>query len=155
MKEYEIPERALIDEAEKEGIHSFAVVGGVVRDRKVLLVRRSLDDFLGGIWELPGGGVDADESIHDALRRELVEETGLKLISILGMFRGFDYTSDSDKLTRQFNFAVIAEGEEIVLHDSEHIEYAWVSSEDLENNNIKLTPEISNCLTDFFDKYSK
>lgn len=33
-------------------------------------------------WELPGGGLNPDEDLHTALRRELAEETGLTLTTI-------------------------------------------------------------------------
>jgi 8-oxo-dGTP pyrophosphatase MutT (NUDIX family) len=46
----------------------------VVRDGKVLMVRQP--PAWGGRWELPGGGVEADESLIEGATRECFEETG-------------------------------------------------------------------------------
>jgi len=47
-------------------------------DLKVLLIQRDLPPFEGD-WALPGGFVRADESLDAAARRELTEETGVKI----------------------------------------------------------------------------
>ena len=54
-----------------------AGVGGVILDGdKVLLVRRGREP-LRGEWSVPGGLVEVGETLAEALRREIREETGL------------------------------------------------------------------------------
>jgi isopenicillin N synthase-like dioxygenase/ADP-ribose pyrophosphatase YjhB (NUDIX family) len=54
-------------------------VGAIVRDAagRFLLVRRA-NPPAQGLWSIPGGRVEAGESAHDAVVRELAEETGLQ-----------------------------------------------------------------------------
>jgi 8-oxo-dGTP diphosphatase len=56
--------------------HSVSVAGIVVRDDDRVLVIRRDDD---GHWEAPGGVLELDESFEDGVRREVLEETGLKV----------------------------------------------------------------------------
>ncbi|MEE3501596.1 NUDIX hydrolase [Acidiphilium acidophilum] len=50
----------------------------VLRGDEVLLVRRSQPPAMGA-WSLPGGGQELGETAEAAARRELFEETGLKV----------------------------------------------------------------------------
>ncbi|MGW3043813.1 NUDIX hydrolase [Kitasatospora sp. NPDC001159] len=53
------------------------VIGIVRRGNEILLVRENLGADGEILWSLPGGGVEDGELMHEALRRELQEETGL------------------------------------------------------------------------------
>ena len=50
----------------------------ILPDGQIVLIRRSDD----GLWALPGGMVDWGEDIPNAVRRELMEETGLEIVNI-------------------------------------------------------------------------
>ena len=53
------------------------VAGAIVTDGRLLAARRGPDMKLPGLWELPGGKVEAGEHDADALARELMEELGI------------------------------------------------------------------------------
>jgi len=54
-------------------------VGAIIfRDDRVLLVQRGSEPAKGK-WSLPGGLVELGESLHDAVRREVLEEVGLRV----------------------------------------------------------------------------
>lgn len=55
------------------------VSGLILRDGRVLLVRRGKEPFL-GFWSLPGGHVEPGETPEESVRREVREETGLDVI---------------------------------------------------------------------------
>jgi 8-oxo-dGTP diphosphatase len=56
--------------------HSVSVAGVVTDDEDRVLVVQRRDN---GKWEIPGGILELDESIHAGLRREVLEETGLEV----------------------------------------------------------------------------
>ncbi|KJY37710.1 NUDIX domain-containing protein [Streptomyces sp. NRRL S-495] len=57
-------------------LHSVSVAGVVVReDGRVLAIRRADN----GTWEPPGGVLEVAEAVEDGVRREVFEETGIKV----------------------------------------------------------------------------
>ena len=55
---------------------------------EILLIQRGRDPFR-GMWALPGGFADMDETLEKACRRELMEETGIS-VDRLEQYRVFD-----------------------------------------------------------------
>ena len=62
------------------------VIALIERDGMLLLEKRS--DC--GRWGFVGGGIEAEESLEDGLRREVFEETGLGVVGeeLVGVFPG-------------------------------------------------------------------
>ncbi len=61
------------------------VVVGIVFNRtrdKILIARRKQSQHLGGLWEFPGGKLEAGEVSRTALQRELMEEVGIEAINM-------------------------------------------------------------------------
>lgn len=67
-----------MSEVERDFLGAFAVVR---RGEAVLMVgnERTIGGKLVRTWDLPGGRVEPAELLHEALARELCEETGLRL----------------------------------------------------------------------------
>jgi 8-oxo-dGTP diphosphatase len=61
-----------------DGAPVVAVGGVAVLDGAVLLIQRATDPHAGK-WSIPGGHVEAGETLADAVERELREETGLSV----------------------------------------------------------------------------
>jgi 8-oxo-dGTP diphosphatase len=65
------------------------VLADASEDARVLLIQRGNPPFAGS-WALPGGFVEEGEQVADAVPRELVEETGLKVdpgsLELLGVY---------------------------------------------------------------------
>ena len=64
-----------------------------VRDGKVLVIRRGKEPFKGH-WSLPGGRVEAGETLREAVRREVREETGLDVF--VGRVAGYREAFEPD-----------------------------------------------------------
>lgn len=67
----------------------------VVKEGSLLMVRRGKEPYLGR-WSIPGGTLEYGEYLTDAVRREVMEETGIEievgdLLGILELWRDPHY----------------------------------------------------------------
>ncbi len=62
-------------------------------DLKVMLIQRNIPPFEGK-WALPGGFVRVDETVEEAARRELQEETGLEKVFLEQLYTFGDIDRD-------------------------------------------------------------
>lgn len=110
----------------KKHIH---VAAGVILNsqRQVLLALRPKDKHKGGLWEFPGGKVEAGESVQDALARELQEEINLVVLEA-SPFLVIDHDYGDKQVTLDVWLVSHFSGEP---HGSEGQEIAWVEIADL------------------------
>ncbi len=109
-------------------------VGGVaILGGRVALVRRAHEPRQGE-WSIPGGKLEAGETLADGVRRELREETGLEaeVVSLIEVFERIYRDSDGrirfhyvilDYFCRPSSARAVAGGDAL--------EVAWVSEEEL------------------------
>jgi len=112
-----------------------AVVFAVLTGRtEVLLIKRKGDPYKGK-WAVPGGFVEMDEELEEAVARELAEETGLTGVR-LEQLRTFGKCG-RDPRGRQISVAfmgTISEGQNKVRAGDDAAEAQWFNIQNLPEN---------------------
>jgi 8-oxo-dGTP diphosphatase len=113
-----------------------AVSAAIFRDGKILLVRRARSPAR-GYYSLPGGRVEFGETLHQALHREVDEETALK-IEIIGLagWREVVPGTGGGGHYLIMSFAARWRAGEPVLND-EHDDFRWLAPDGL--GDLKVT----------------
>jgi nucleoside triphosphatase len=126
------------------------VAGALIQYEDAILLLRRARDFRGvntgaGLWEPPGGTVEPGEKIEEALRREVREETGIRvgndepeLVTVLNYM-----VEDKQAVVHRFHvlYAVFVDDLPQVRLDDEHDEYAMVRSK-AQLDQIKMIDEL-------------
>lgn len=130
------------------------IVGAFIfsADNKLLL-GKSID---GGVypdsWIVPGGGVEPDETMADAIKREILEETGIDISGAVIEEMNGVLSGESEKVLRDtneralvemkfYNFKVtlLKKSTDIILaHDDDFVQSKWFTANELKK--IKLSP---------------
>lgn len=123
-----------------------AVKAVLIKDNLILLIKHKNENVY---YTLPGGGINHNENIYDALRRECLEEVGAK-IKVQDLIFVTEYIADEDINTIQkkgfhqidmyFKCEIIGELDinHAIEQDDTQIGYEWINVCMLEN--IKFYP---------------
>lgn len=101
------------------------VVGAIfINDKnEVFCAKRPLNKNFGGLWEFPGGKIEKNESLEEAIKREIFEELNLK-IEVKDIFMNIT------KEYENFIIDLTCLNCEIIDFSSfnlkEHIDYTWI-----------------------------
>lgn len=68
-----------VKRAKKELPHKIIAAGVIWKNGKLLIQQRVSDGLLGGLWEFPGGKVEAGEDLQACVAREVREEVGIEV----------------------------------------------------------------------------
>jgi 8-oxo-dGTP diphosphatase len=97
----------------------------VVREGKVLLGKRK-NAHGAGTWALPGGHLEFNESIEACARREVFEETGLKIDNIrFGPFTNDIFKKEKKHYVTLFVVAADAQGLVALKEPSKCEKWEW------------------------------
>ncbi|MCK4849534.1 MAG: NUDIX domain-containing protein, partial [Candidatus Heimdallarchaeota archaeon] len=115
--------------------HFLGVGGVVIHEQKVLLVKLTYGPAKGK-WLIPGGLVDCGETLQDAVKREIFEETGVQvqprgIIGVRSMVRTKDHLTDLYSIL----ICEVVDSPEILVKDELEVsEVRWMPLDELSTN---------------------
>ncbi|MDR0334960.1 MAG: DUF126 domain-containing protein [Methanomassiliicoccaceae archaeon] len=103
-------------------------------DGKILMLRRpdSASSFP-GVWSLVAGKVEGNESTDDAAKREIYEETGLRVSSHSASL-GPIFVRENDVIWEVHPYLFVHNVSDVKLN-KENVEHLWVSPDEMERMN--------------------
>ncbi|MBD3289065.1 A/G-specific adenine glycosylase [candidate division KSB1 bacterium] len=103
-------------------------VGIIHRENKFLIVRRPLNGLLGGLWEFPGGKVDASQNIEDQLISLIRLKTNLK-IEITRMLTQIKHAYSHFRIIMDVYHCNFRHGQ---IELAGHVDYRWITAEEID-----------------------
>jgi 8-oxo-dGTP pyrophosphatase MutT (NUDIX family) len=107
-------------------------------DGRIFVQRRSPHRRLfPGCWDVVGGHLEPGESVDEALRREVEEETGWRISVVLGHVGEFSYRGDDglDRIEQDFLVRVDGNLDRPRLEEGKHTEWRWLTEAELDSLN--------------------
>jgi len=132
-----------------------AVSAAIIRDGKVLIVRRARKPAF-GVYTLPGGGVETGETLIEAVSREVREETSLAIEPVaLAGYREAIVRDAQDDVERHFVILCFAArwiSGEPVLND-ELDDARWLDPAEL--TGLRTTEGLAEIVTAAFERLAQ
>jgi 8-oxo-dGTP diphosphatase len=129
-----------------------AVSAAIIRDGRVFIARRARGPAL-GVWTMPGGVVEAGETLSEALAREILEETSMTIEPVaLAGHREVVVRDDDGKVSRHFVILCFASrwiGGETRLND-ELDDSRWIRPAEL--GELKTTDGLAEIVAAAFER---
>ncbi len=122
----------------KDGEYHLTVLGVIVRpDGKFLITQRVMTkSWAPGWWEVSGGGVMAGEDSQDAVKREILEETGLDVSKAEGGYQ-FSYKRENpgegdNYFVDIYRFVMDFDESDVKVQDKEAADFKLATVEEIE-----------------------
>ena len=120
-------------------------VGAIIVDAagRAFVLRRGRERAVfAGLWDIPGGHVEADETPLDALAREVYEETGWRVKRVVAELGEWVWAGDDGAARREIDYVVEVEGDLSAPHlEYPDVESAWVGMVDIDRVMASRAPE--------------
>lgn len=130
--------------------YNIAVKGFIIKDNKLLIVKRSSKDELKpSVWELPGGRLEKNEDELTGLHREIKEETNLD-VEIINTIDSRSFMKNENLRITIITFLCKPLTNDIIISD-EHEDYEWI---DINSAKEKIV-EYFHKTIDFYNKIKK
>lgn len=101
----------------------FGVKALIIRDNKFLVMHNN--GVKADLWELPGGRMEYGETAEETLKREIMEETGLK-VSPIKLLDTWNLIKVDHQITGIIYLCSLEEGE--VILSEEHDAFKWINA---------------------------
>lgn len=98
----------------------------IIKDNKILLGKRT-GSHGAGTWGFPGGKLETGEEIFDCVKREVYEETGLKVKNLqLGPYTNDVFNKEIHYITL-FVLCEVSSGKLQIMEPNKCLEWKWFS----------------------------
>lgn len=96
----------------------------ILNEKKQMLIGKRRSKKLAGYWEFPGGKVEKNEEVKQALKRELTEEIGAETAIGPMVVPAYTYQYEFGNVRLYFYFAQLKDE---MISPKIYEEYAWLS----------------------------